>query len=224
MNCKNCNKEFTPTDGRQKHCCVKCSLEYARNKQQEKNKAVREAKLKITAKCEVCGKEYAPRNKASKYCSDACRDSARKEYEKYYNNKHRPHNADKIANEKTPNPKKYYIPITHDPVECTICGKMYTPKSKSSRFCGDECRKKNLAKLNRKQADPVKCETCGVLFHTKAAYKYTECPKCRSLHPKITAEQEPPRRQSNIDALTKQARELNITYGELQKLKYFAIS
>jgi len=69
--CPKCGKSFT-AHGLQKYC-NSCWFDITHSKRQLPNKV-----------CEICGKEYTPKNSRQKYC-DVCRDKKYSEYQhKYY--------------------------------------------------------------------------------------------------------------------------------------------
>ena len=113
--------------------------------------------------CTVCGKEFEAQKSTKKYCSNECRNAARRE--KYAEAKAMgldPHN--KGLKEK----------------ECPICGKKFTPKSASAsnRTCCYDCmpdgvqltRGAFLAKI--KETRGGKCVRCG----------YDKCLKALEFH------------------------------------------
>lgn len=78
MKCKNCGKEFTRTNPRQKYCSLECRLEYNAKKATAKREKAR-AKNPIVKTCVVCGKQIAPPKQ--KTCSNECALIHKKRYE-----------------------------------------------------------------------------------------------------------------------------------------------
>ena len=111
--------------------------------------------------CVVCGKEFEAIKSTKKYCSDECRNAARRQ--RYQENK-----KDLIPLEKRTNncPEK----------ECLICGQKFKPKTAAAnqRSCCYDCmpdgvqlkRGDFLAKI--KEIRGGKCERCGYNICMKA--------------------------------------------------------
>jgi len=78
MKCKNCGKEFTRTNPRQKYCSLECRLEYNAKKATAKREKAR-AKNPIVKTCVVCGKQIAPPRIAT--CSEECSKIHKRRYE-----------------------------------------------------------------------------------------------------------------------------------------------
>lgn len=99
--------------------------------------------------CEICGKEFEPRQYNQKYCSAKCAKKA--SYQKEKENK--PKVEDKI---------------------CTICGQKFTPKISTQTICGsEECKKernkircKNFHEQDKKDKINKICIICGKTFQT----------------------------------------------------------
>lgn len=97
--------------------------------------------------CIVCGKEFLPKTKRSKFCCDGC-------MKKFYNEK-----------EKAKKPKK-------KEKICVMCGKVIDPKKSSLKYCSAECRKKkeemDRERIRKRKIESMKkprvCPVCGHKF------------------------------------------------------------
>lgn len=74
--------------------------------------------------CEVCGAEFEPKQKRSKYCSRECQVRA------------------------------YSLKRTvREPKRCEWCGKEFTPEYRHTKYCSSECKKASYDDLQRKYAE-----------------------------------------------------------------------
>lgn len=79
-NCRECEKEFTINWNRQKKfCCTKC-LNVFHSRKSNGSKKTYEPRP-----CSICEDEFVPIGARHKYCSDRCRRTATKQYNKQYN-------------------------------------------------------------------------------------------------------------------------------------------
>lgn len=182
-------------------------------------------------KCIMCGREFVPKTKRSRFCSETCMRKCcyQKEREK-----------------KRSAPKKEKI--------CVICGKVIDPKKSSKKYCSAECRKKNEQAYsemlrNRKieaMNVPRTCPVCGKDF-LPMVWNQEACNNnaCKAELKRIKARKEIPgrkKRRKKIKYGSKEfhelpfakqwelmtlaeandyARKQHKTYGDLQK-EYYA--
>lgn len=124
--------------------------------------------MKISAKCEICGKTYIKTNGKSKYCSESCRREARRKqysenqesrvaYQKKWLEDHPFYRQQ--WREDHPNYSRDYCREHRGSVEriceCAVCGKKFSTYNKTARTCSKECseiyRKKARAKRREKR-------------------------------------------------------------------------
>lgn len=100
--CPICNKEFKPSRENRLYCCSECAeIAYKENRKKlnvynhdyymnhtKLKRALKRAENITTKICPVCNKEFTTTNNCKKYCSNECREIARKnlsrEYMKFY--------------------------------------------------------------------------------------------------------------------------------------------
>lgn len=156
-------------------------------------------------KCEVCGKNFKPKNITQRYCSAKCRCRAVKARKR----------------ERLKNGTAYEPPVR----TCKICGKTFTANQPNTLCCSEKCRKKyNLLKASEyyykkhmaEELPPPVCRHCGKEFKpTRAAQVFCsrECydeyrkPKPKPPKPLQSA------RASRLNERARQAKECNMDYG-----------
>ena len=136
--------------------------------------------------CEICGKEFEPKsNNKQKYCSRACFNESRKEYDALYR---------AVVLGQKPCEKKV----------CPHCGKEFMQTHGSQKFCSKKCKQdfhnaKNNAKKYKRHLQltplpkekpkekPVQkkvCVWCGEEFETTKSSKTCCSPECKRAYRK----------------------------------------
>lgn len=81
-------------------------------------------------KCKMCGKSFKPVSKKNIYCSNECRDTAkRKRAERYYKEKKKQKKTEMLEEKR-----------------CRHCYELFLPSSRRQIFCCDECRREEYKK------------------------------------------------------------------------------
>lgn len=84
-------------------------------------------------KCEICGREFLPKNQIQKYCGFECQQISNRERAKILMRK-------RYAQKKEENGK------------CPICGKTFKKKNGNQIYCGSaECRKERMREYSRER-------------------------------------------------------------------------
>ena len=136
-------------------------------------------------KCLICGIEYIPKNKNSKYCSSKCTGISQNKQiikkciicnKEFKTSLYRKDTAKYCSQECQ---HKSLIKMSN----CLFCDKEFYSENKKKKFCSNECR----LKYGRVE---VICDCCGVHFFRKkhqynenAQYQYCS-KKCRDEHRK----------------------------------------
>lgn len=154
--CEYCGKEFKPSHRAQKYCSLACSGMAHRGGGIRGEKA-RKRRTRI---CETCGKEFVMHSMSGKgnrgevnegrFCSYKCRGVWQ-------------HSLLGKAKNIFPSCIVYFV-------KCSICGKMFTARSKATRLCSDECKAEDSRQRSykidstKKALSERKCKQCGKLF------------------------------------------------------------
>ena len=108
--------------------------------------------------CLICGKNFVPRERRQKYCSDKCRCAA-------------------YLAKKRHAPKK---------VKCPQCGEEFVPHAGRQKYCSVECREKfrlqhqkNQGEQNAQGLYEKTCPVCGKIFSTEWRHKKYCSDACR---------------------------------------------
>lgn len=114
--CSICNKEFEPTNNRQKMCSKQCQY-VAKNNRRNKHTREELDNMEKTRECPVCGAKFEISNISlkKKYCSDKC---SRKS-ERIFGNKSK---TDLEYKDKIRFDGNKYKVLERDNYECQICG------------------------------------------------------------------------------------------------------
>lgn len=106
-------------------------------------------------KCEICGKPFTSKSKATRCCSRACG----------YYLRQREKKTAKVETMRS---------------VCVFCGKEYTKRTKQQRYCCEKCKGKaeyERAKAMRPKKQEAVCPGCGKTFLAKEGQKFC-CAVC----------------------------------------------
>lgn len=177
VKCAICNKEFIWTKYNRKYCCSACKKEAMKatikkyNKKRVKQPIIKE-KESITLICPICNKEFTTQDKRKKYCSNTCKEEAKKLYIKKFRTK-------KIESIRKYNREKYHEKHPLYEKHCKICGKLFTPSNSNREiYCSNTCKEISKKLAIKKYLLSEK----GKIASKKASNKYakTEKGKARS--------------------------------------------
>lgn len=118
--CPQCEQTFAPYNNRttQRFCSYACQrLWYIK----EQKLARDMARQQVSVSCYNCGNEITGAIVGQKYCSESCRDQAKR--------------ACRIS--------------THSAIECGVCKKEFTPIDRRSKYCSPTCRKEAVYQRGR---------------------------------------------------------------------------
>ena len=138
LRCGQCGTAFVTTDRRRgrKFCSLVCA---ARSR----------ATNRISASCEVCGLEFTRKasdfarrdgNKGGRFCSKKCQGVWR--------------SRDAASKPKPLKPPKPELQRVYFP-ECAICGGLFCAKTKSAKYCSDECRRLHGVEVAKARANDL---------------------------------------------------------------------
>ena len=85
--------------------------------------------------CKMCGKEFAPKSNAQKYCSEACSKKAHNQAHKMW----------KLRNRYEYTHPQAKVAITYKRA-CEECGKHFETNRVNTVCCSDECKKKRMVR------------------------------------------------------------------------------
>lgn len=115
IKCVHCNKEFEPTNGRQKYCNQRCRAKH------NSKKFYKKVPL-MDKKCKECGAKFTTNQKQQTYCSRKCseRSEAKRQKERA--------TIARLENWKA------------NPLVCKQCGVYFVKKDGKQKYCSRECR------------------------------------------------------------------------------------
>ncbi len=180
--CPVCGKEFIPRHKNQVYCDDEMKKQEIRFKKalEEKDKKEKatdekESEIKVRTKiCPVCGKEFTPVAKHSKYCSKECSDEVKRQYRARYYQQNREKYLDYVAEHQKPDTPHVYTKV------CPFCGKEFETTNNRKIYCSDECKNQyNKEKKREKKVYPINtCIMCGKQFTARSVRTRFCCKEC----------------------------------------------
>lgn len=149
--CAECGNIFRTIKGNEKYCCIECR-EKGKAKAQRKSSYKHYGWTPTPTTCTICGKEFMPRSRRAKTCSDECRDKLKHlnakerleskriaEYGSIEAWKEQRSEAIRQRNRSRAKPKK---PKQYYNGTCKVCGNTFTTLNPAQVTCSKQCSKR----------------------------------------------------------------------------------
>jgi hypothetical protein len=125
LKCRECGKEFVPSNPYQKICSDKCRVERSYKRGREGNIKLTTARKALLAPipCKTCGVVFKPKKRVVKYCSAPCAYQGT------------------LASNRKARERTHRKPLVE--IKCNMCGKPFIPSGARRKNCSDECTQKS---------------------------------------------------------------------------------